>query len=702
MKTKVNAVQQWNIAAVISGLRYDSQEKALSGILEEALLHGDRLTVFACDAWQYAQAEYREGEVNLYRLINYGSFDGAIFRGDTFHYAGVEDIAARSFEKYHVPCVALSRRIQGMSYVCNDNFTAMAELTKHMVTVHGAKKVGIITGPLNNRDSEERTETILKVLKAYGISVPSSYIAPGDWQGDYSGVSAGSVVRQWIAAEKKEHGECWKQFFPDTLICENDEMAIGAIGILRQEGLSVPQDVRVVGYDNSMEGEAFEPGISTINQDDVELGRIAIKELRRRMETGAAPTSLTSPCRTIIRGSCGCPEYSLSVKQEVSRLKYLYSESHVDNMSFSGNLNALTIDFSTAFSYRDLYEKVEKAVKVMGIDTFALCVCKSSFRDVQGFGDKNSDEKREIYEYGSIMTVPVSLVQGKPVRCSDFQTKELIPAALSACGTDFFLVIPLHYQKLCYGYALVGLNKKILTDKLIGLMVQHIAISMENIRKQKELSDMVTMLNQLYIYDSLTGIMNRSGFEQKARDILSSETARKKSTAILFADMDNLKYVNDSYGHDLGDQYIRDVARILSQNLRGSDALMRYGGDEFVALCPGMTEKEARKKTETLSSLIESHTLKRAADDMLAFSYGLSIGYIIISPEEIAAGIDLDLKIEEADREMYKKKHLHRARFAPYDDLRARGGQNLKRDDLPQRRWDDPRQGDGGRKKQDS
>jgi diguanylate cyclase (GGDEF)-like protein len=88
-------------------------------------------------------------------------------------------------------------------------------------------------------------------------------------------------------------------------------------------------------------------------------------------------------------------------------------------------------------------------------------------------------------------------------------------------------------------------------------------------------------LNQISNSDELTGILNRRGFMEQARNCILEHSGRH--AAVVFADMDNLKQINDIFGHDEGDYAIQKTAEILTQCIRTSDIIARFGGDEFAA-----------------------------------------------------------------------------------------------------------------------
>lgn len=156
-------------------------------------------------------------------------------------------------------------------------------------------------------------------------------------------------------------------------------------------------------------------------------------------------------------------------------------------------------------------------------------------------------------------------------------------------------------------------------------------------------------LKEDLIHDSLTGLKTRKYFIEEAEDNLSAITnpaAEKReegfsNVSYLFCDIDYFKKVNDELGHDAGDEVLKKVAKILEENVRESDTVCRWGGEEMIVSLLGADEKEAAEKAEELRKKIKEGT-----------NVSLSIG---VSASEGEVGFDELIK--RADKAMYAAKH---------------------------------------------
>lgn len=158
-------------------------------------------------------------------------------------------------------------------------------------------------------------------------------------------------------------------------------------------------------------------------------------------------------------------------------------------------------------------------------------------------------------------------------------------------------------------------------------------------------------LEELSITDQLTGAYNRRFFDRKIKEELARAKRYKKDVSLLLIDLDNLKEINDTYGHLVGDEALIKLARILLSNIRNTDYLCRYGGDEFAIIMPETSGYDAFYKAELLRKLIalEDITLPNGCSFNMTVSIGVG-EYTdnITSEEELIKKADTALYIAKS------------------------------------------------------
>jgi len=159
-------------------------------------------------------------------------------------------------------------------------------------------------------------------------------------------------------------------------------------------------------------------------------------------------------------------------------------------------------------------------------------------------------------------------------------------------------------------------------------------------------------IRALSLTDVLTGLNNRRGFFVQAEHIFRLAQRKHTGSAVIYADVDDLKLVNDQLGHDAGDHLIRDAAAILRESLRNTDVLARFGGDEFVAFA--LDDAHPRAILGRLRDNLGAFNLMQERPYRLS----ISIGAVRCDPGCDATLLDY---VHLADRAMYlhKRRCLH-------------------------------------------
>jgi diguanylate cyclase (GGDEF)-like protein len=170
---------------------------------------------------------------------------------------------------------------------------------------------------------------------------------------------------------------------------------------------------------------------------------------------------------------------------------------------------------------------------------------------------------------------------------------------------------------------------------------------LERLKRKKE------KLVKLSITDKLTGLYNRTYFEE----MLNREELRlrryKRPMAIMMIDINDLKYINDHFGHLKGDMIIKETAKIFRNTCRASDVVTRYGGDEFVVLLPETTQKGASSLANSLRKAVRQWNLCNTDPDL---TLNLAFGYACVEN-----GVSLTNALSQADANMYQDKMSQKA-----------------------------------------
>jgi diguanylate cyclase (GGDEF)-like protein len=161
------------------------------------------------------------------------------------------------------------------------------------------------------------------------------------------------------------------------------------------------------------------------------------------------------------------------------------------------------------------------------------------------------------------------------------------------------------------------------------------------------------ILHQMSFYDDLTALLNRRGFLSLAQQQLKIAHRENWDLAVLFADLDSLKNINDSFGHPEGDRALRTVAAILKETFRTSDLIARLGGDEFIVLALNAPAAGVQAMNDRLQRNIDRYNAQNRY-----YQISLSVGIAQFDPQQ---GLSLDEMIVRADQALYENKRKKRS-----------------------------------------
>lgn len=178
--------------------------------------------------------------------------------------------------------------------------------------------------------------------------------------------------------------------------------------------------------------------------------------------------------------------------------------------------------------------------------------------------------------------------------------------------------------------------------RLLELLLGHAAEAVHRIRLQEKLKDQA-------LHDPLTGVYNRRYFNQVIEQEIPRSRRYNHPIGFLMIDVDHFKDINDHYGHQVGDEVLQEVANLLQEHVRGSDVVVRYGGDEFLVLLIETNGEAEDVKRRILDGLAVRNSTIRVFD----FPVTLSIGSSHWSPSDARSVKEI---LAEADRRMYEAK----------------------------------------------
>lgn len=337
------------------------------------------------------------------------------------------------------------------------------------------------------------------------------------------------------------------------------------------------------------------------------------------------------------------------------------------NQSVLEKIHAFELKLLDCGSFSNLINLLLKeATKYLAIDDICL-VLYDPFDRAKALLSKE-DLKLPIVFTSSLMKLQRMFPDGLTARLGRYHSHYPLINFPSSSQVKSSALIPLVRQESIIGSLNIGSHSSeqyvedMGTDFLTHLS-KIVAICIENAITQENLLRLSTT-------DPLTQTHNRRSFMKRLYEEMSRCERAVTPIAILYIDIDHFKHINDEFGHPLGDLALQMVAALIGAQLRRSDTLSRYGGEEFTVSLPTCDEAIARQTAERIRQIVNSTPID-VKDDKLKLS--VSIGVCSVKPEYIQQlGIEAcaDLMLNCADTALYQAKRSGRNRVC-YQNLQA-------------------------------
>lgn len=242
-------------------------------------------------------------------------------------------------------------------------------------------------------------------------------------------------------------------------------------------------------------------------------------------------------------------------------------------------------------------------------------------------------------------------LQKHPILVEDIGYSEYLqPNKSNAYHYPSFISAPLIYEQKIIG--LLNVSEREGGFKQIDLKV------LESIAQQSAVSiEKIIALNKyqhLAQTDSMTGLFNFRTFTQKLDEEVQRSDRYNQPLSLIMIDVDNFKLYNDTHGHPSGDKLLKDLAELFKNNVRSTESVCRYGGDEFSIILPNTPDADAALVAQKLQELIVK---KFSSDNMISLSFGVA---------QHQQKVNKDSLIQQADQALYQAKKAGRNRISVF------------------------------------
>lgn len=625
------------IALFISHIYGEYQSNLCQGLINQASEYGYQTEVYASNDGENL-GDYGIGEESLLRVPNFGDFDGVIFASATYSDPAYRDLVLDLLKQQDLPIIEVCEYQPSFPFVSLENNLTTGTLTDHLITAHKCKRICYLGCRNELFFSDRRQKSYESTMSRHSLEYDEHDIYLCD-DTDADFVNALNYFKEGRSDKF------------DAIVCYNDRVAIGLWHTAHNMGYQIPKDFAIVGCDRLKEGQNINPPLTTVTFPAYQLGTAACDALLDLI-AGKPAKEHTVFAEPVYAGSCGCNFHNETPPFIYSRSLHKRIDELEHSMFTSMRMSA---DFSHITDIDDGMERLEQYVRHMNnCSEFYLCLYSDwdnlSEHVLELTGTTDEDNPNED---GQTVLLKLALKDDKRLPECSFRKTSLLPEFLQKDSTSSYIVSPLYFENRSFGYIAVGFHDNQLDFPFKYVeWIMHITQLLQNICETKNKNALTSHLESIYLKDVLTGLYNHHGFDHFVEDLLASATPRDLICALIF-DLDSLKLINDTFGHQEGDFALRGISHALAQASKPGDICARFSGDEFYCLIKGSSEQDAIDFISRVNTYLENYNRLSSKP----YNISASGGFACVPYEPDMHSSDIDALYGVADSNMYVNKN---------------------------------------------
>ena len=620
--------------AIIMGRIYNNINKSLiHGMLVQANALGYSAFVFALNE-ECDNERITHGEKNLFHALDFSVIDGVVYAPYTFcssdYYGYIDNYLT---EHCTVPVVRIGLEVGDYIPFWYDDRNEISDITMHLIYGHNCKKLLCLTGPADMPVAQNRAKGFIDAMQKAGLEYSDKTIVFGDFW-----INAAKNLAAEIADHVREK--------PDAVVCTNDNMAISLCDALTERGYSVPNDIRVTGYDGSAESRMHVPAITTYRTSQEKLGKGSVCLLYEKI-TGIHCEPDNIDTGTILcRESCGCS--NCHERDEAFDAEHrLTEEGYMDSMVSAAFHDADTLDELVnemfAMRYKFIYNKDFTDSRLL------LCLCSD-------WDNVSSEYRRDGY------SDTMYLIGSDGSRCS-FRQSEILPEILDREGFSSTFFLPVHFQDQCYGYIALDLGENIDNFNMEYIKYcREVNNALKYLSTKNELKRLQHRQSVSLSRDQLTGLYVFQNCKEVWAEIRDSSAENNEQLYMAVVSAGGIRHIENKFGSVESDKCIMTIADILSKCCRSREWLFKATDRSFVMIGSGNNpDKHLDEYIKKIEEKMWRYTITSSEDHII---YIRSESKVVkdpttLSKEDVSDMFTRMLEMIDERAEKQLSSHIH-------------------------------------------
>lgn len=499
------------IGVVTASASQSEQKQLLAGIISRANKLNANVAVFSNI---YNTAKYHahiEVENKIYDLINSKKLDGIIVISESIlNETLLENIKQKLLSRTDIPIISIGDILPEFQSIDNDTMKDIMKIAEHLIETHGFTDIHMLTGPKALNISHIRVEGYKKALVSHGIPFDKNKVIYGNFW-----MNSGEDLAMEYVTERRQ--------LPEAIICANDYMAYGLFDVFLENGISVPENVTVIGYEFVGERYYHSPVLTTYLRNRKAVGMMAADTLCAIINK-TEPNEISLDGHMIYGNSCNCCLDNKILFKELSILRH---ELFFNSLNLVGNFEQ---QLTTCCSIPDYINILQQfAYLIRDAKGIYLCLYEDWYKS-------EFSENHKASSYSETMTCyTVISPEGNSDEPQSFNKYELYPDIISEFQNGFSLYFcPIFFSGRDLGYFILQYDKPDGYDPFFRNWLKIATTALEFLRMKNDINTLLEHNNLSSQHDSLTGLYNKNGLKDELKYLISEKTHEDQVILVLF------------------------------------------------------------------------------------------------------------------------------------------------------------------------
>ena len=535
------------------------QCQLIDGIVSQAFKYSTDIIVISNI---YNASEYNDFiklEDSIYDLISSKKPDGIIFTEDAFINLSLRHKVISMIKETGIPFVCAGSDESGAPFADNCVADDVEKITDHLIEVHGFREIDLITGPEKKQASYDRVNGYKRSVLNHNMSYSDDNVIFGDfWT-----VSGLNTAELYLSGKRR---------MPEAVICANDYTAYGLCDALIKNGVRVPDDITVMGYEHTGDRASHYPVLSTYRRNRRALGQKIFMMLYGIVNGIDIRNDISLDGEIIFGDTCSC---RTDIKQYSEEIEELHNQQFYSMLNDTGMLEQFLTESRNISDFIAALKRHSYFIP----DLSGLYLCLYEDWCI------SSDRKKKHSGSDDMICYTISDAYTEGFDSVHFNRSEIIPESVRRIDNpDVYYCCPVFFMEEEFGYMIVRYNRISRFGESYKNWIKIVSNALEFLRMKNDIDYLMQCQNLSDFHDSVTGLSNMEGFMNELKIAVRNADSSCKVLIIMIRINDYSEtFMNDTEQIERKNEILKGIGEVLRTFSAGRGRVCGRTGEKTFA-----------------------------------------------------------------------------------------------------------------------